>query len=59
MRPPASPSCRLYEPEAAGTKGAWAPEGNRKSEIGMRKWEKGESYILSLYFKKYGEEVKH
>jgi hypothetical protein len=27
MRPPASPSCRLYEPEAVGAIGAYAPEG--------------------------------
>ncbi len=26
-RPPASPSCRLYEPEAVGAIGAYAPEG--------------------------------
>ena len=25
MRPPASPSCRLYEPEAIGVKGAYPP----------------------------------
>jgi len=44
MRPPASPSCRLYEPEAIGARGAYppackpyklygleaAPEGRRK-----------------------------
>jgi len=30
MRPPASPSYRLYEPEAIGAIGAYAPEGNRK-----------------------------
>jgi hypothetical protein len=30
MRPPASPSCRLYEPEAIGAIGAYAPEGRRK-----------------------------
>ena len=29
MRPPASPSCRLYEPEAIG---ACAPEGSRKEK---------------------------
>ena len=29
MRPPASPSCRLYEPEAVGAIGAYAPEGMR------------------------------
>jgi len=28
MRPPASPSCRLYEPEAVGAIGAYAPEGS-------------------------------
>ncbi len=27
MRPPASPSCRLYEPEAVGAIRAYAPEG--------------------------------
>ena len=30
IRPPASPSCRLYEPEAVGAIGAYAPEGSRK-----------------------------
>ena len=30
MRPPASPSCRLYEPEAVGDRGAYAPEGMGK-----------------------------
>jgi len=30
MRPPASPSCRLYEPEAVGAIWAYAPEGSRK-----------------------------
>jgi len=30
MRPPASPSCRLYEPEAVGAIEAYAPEGIRK-----------------------------
>jgi hypothetical protein len=29
MRPPASPSCRLYEPEAIGAY-AYAPAGMRK-----------------------------
>jgi hypothetical protein len=28
MRPPASPSCRLYEPEAVGAIGVYAPEGS-------------------------------
>ncbi len=37
MWPPASPSCRLYEPEAVGVIGACAPEGMRNSEFGMRK----------------------
>ena len=36
MRPPASPSCRLSEPEAVGAKGACAPEGIRKAECGLR-----------------------
>jgi hypothetical protein len=27
IRPPASPSCRLFEPEAGGAKGAYAQEG--------------------------------
>ena len=31
LRPPASPSCRLYEPEAVGAIGAYAPEGRRES----------------------------
>ena len=31
--PPASPSCRLYEPEAVGAIGAYAPEG--RWELGM------------------------
>jgi len=30
MRPPASLSCRLYELEAVGAIGAYAPEGIRK-----------------------------
>jgi len=30
MRPPASPSCRLFEPEAIGDIGACAPEASRK-----------------------------
>jgi len=39
MRPPASPSCRLYEPEAVGAIGAigaCAPEGMGKVEVGSR-----------------------
>jgi hypothetical protein len=31
--PPASPSCRLYEPEAVGAIDAYAPEGRRKAEF--------------------------
>jgi len=31
-RPPASPSCRLYEPEAGGAIVAYAPEGMRNAE---------------------------
>jgi hypothetical protein len=34
MRPPASPSCRLYEPEAVGAIGAYAPEGSGNGECG-------------------------
>ncbi len=37
MRPPASPSCRLYKPEAIG---AYAPEGRRK-KLKVRGWEGG------------------
>jgi hypothetical protein len=36
MRPPASPSCRLYEPEAVGAIGAYAPEGRRKKAESRR-----------------------
>ena len=39
MRPPASPSCRLYEPEAVGVIGAYAPEGMRKRELTMQRAE--------------------
>ena len=31
MRPPASPSCRLYEPEARGAY-AYAPAGRREKD---------------------------
>jgi hypothetical protein len=45
MRPPASPSCRLYEPEAVAAIGAYAPEGSGNGE------EKGvRSLILTIYF---------
>jgi len=30
-QPPASPSCRLYEPEAVGAIGAYAPEGAQRA----------------------------
>ena len=33
MWPPASPSCRLYEPEAVGVIGAYAPEGMREDGV--------------------------
>jgi len=35
IRPPASPSCRLYEPEAAGAIGTYAPEGRGNAECGV------------------------
>jgi len=41
MGPAASPSCRLYEPEAVGAIGAYAPEGSGKVEVGMRNGEFG------------------
>jgi hypothetical protein len=36
MRPPASPSSRLYEPEAVGAIGAYAAEGRRKKSRSYR-----------------------
>jgi hypothetical protein len=36
MWPPASPSCRLYEPEAVGAIGAYASEGSGNAECGLR-----------------------
>ncbi len=33
IRPPASPSCRLYEPEAVGAIRAYAPEGMRDLKL--------------------------
>ena len=44
MRPPASPSCRLYEPEAIGAY-AYAPAGIRKER---REQVKGEGERVHL-----------
>jgi hypothetical protein len=36
MRPPASPSCRLYEPEAVGAIGAYPPACKPMAPISLR-----------------------